>query len=109
MSQQAPNLKLDKFGIVLLTKPKLGPSGRFIFFFGQHYDGKELCFDVGAADMAMKPVEVVRRHHKDKTEALVTWEHICRRLPEIERSAEQAKDELEAKYKLFGPNNERIN
>jgi hypothetical protein len=73
----------DKFNMRLLTKPVFGR--RHVFFLGQHYNGKEECFDVGAANMVVRPIRVTRRHHKTKGEALVTWEYICKALEEMEK------------------------
>ena len=86
-------IKDDIFGIRLLTKPVIGPSGRFVFFLGHHYNGKEECFDVGAADMARRPIRITRRHHHTKADALITWSELQEKLKKMEEREDETAPE----------------
>jgi hypothetical protein len=90
---KAPAIIGDRFGIVLLAKPITSPSGRIVFFLGSHYDGKQTCFDVGAAKMAQRPIEVIRRHHYTKEDALVTWSKVQEDLKRIEEMPNEREGE----------------
>jgi hypothetical protein len=82
----------DRYNMKLLTKPVISPSGQFIFFLGHHYSGKEECYDVCAAKMSVRPIQVTRRHHKTKEEALVSWEETNKELKRIEEKPHERGD-----------------
>lgn len=92
------NIKPDHFGIVLLTKPMVSGTGRYVFFMGQHYDGSDLCFDVGVCYMHVKGHPVVRRHYKmkdnpkAKEEAMAYWTELRLRIAEIDTITEEADE-----------------
>jgi hypothetical protein len=94
MSNKAPSVIDDRLNLRMLTKPVTGPSGRYIYFLGQHWNGTFECYDVGSARMDRRPIEITRRHHKTKEEALITWETLNKRLKEIESEKYEKPDPL---------------
>jgi hypothetical protein len=90
MKNKSASILEDKFNLRLLTKPVIGR--RYVFFLGHHYNGKQECYDVGAAKMTSRPIEIVRRHHKTKAEALITWDETINKLQRIDHEPEEKED-----------------
>jgi hypothetical protein len=82
----------DNFNMTLLAKPKVSPTGKWVFFLGTHYDGIHSCYDVGACAIQSPGKPTTRRHHHNKEEALVTWSQTLERLTEIENTPEESDD-----------------
>lgn len=83
------SIKEDCFDLILLAPPKVSPTGRFVFFLGTHYNGKQTCYDVGVVCMHLKGKPTTRRHHYTKEEALVTWSEVTTKLSDIESMKEE--------------------
>jgi hypothetical protein len=92
MRNKAPAVLEDQLGLRMLTKPVLGPTGHRVYFLGHHYNGTHECYDVGSARMDLRPIQIIRRHHKTKEEALVTWETLLGKLKEIENGKRPEAD-----------------
>lgn len=68
---KAPALQLKKVDIVILGSA-VSTSGKYGLFLGEHYISGFPCYDVGAFNKASG--EIVRRHYRDKAQALCFWE-----------------------------------
>lgn len=98
------SFKPDKFNIVVLSRWQSN-SGRWIIFFGTHYNGKELCYDVG---QFRTTDGVCQRIHckNDKPGAMIQYDEIKKALSKIKEGGE--RDE-KPQYRIFGPNGGPVN
>jgi hypothetical protein len=65
------SFKEDKIGITILEKYN-STSGKYTCFFGEHFNGTEECYDVGALNLING--ELTRRHYISRAEAGEFWE-----------------------------------
>lgn len=53
---------------LVVMKEGVSHSGKYKFFYGHHWDGKELCYDVGTINQANG--QIISRHYSSKHGAL---------------------------------------
>lgn len=63
--------KPDKIGVTIIEK-STSTSGKYTIFLGEHFNGKEQCYDVGSLNLLNG--ELTRRHYTQKWEAQDFWE-----------------------------------
>ena len=108
----SPTIRPDKFGIILLASPKASPTGRYVFFVGRHFDGKDTCYDIGACNMTIPGHPVVRRHYstaynpKAKEEAMAYWTELTNLLNEIETMEDESSER--SRLLIFEPNQPKV-
>jgi hypothetical protein len=94
----------DKYNVQVIHK-WTSNSGRWIIFYGVHYDGTQQCYDVGMFQTRTGATQ--RLHFKDnKPGAMITYDEVKDKLKRLKGDREA---EERTQLHILGPDGKRAN